>query len=163
MTAAGCSFRIWPDNRTSTSPLLMFDLRGAFICHGDSWCRRNLVRHVGDKIVLMLRDSRQPEDNGVWLVFSDTANLADSGIRRDFPSIRLIGLLGGKIGIGDSSLLTVQPSSPKPCTPASSSSNPTCGSGASRRRAKGGPVRHGAANNRTVQVSGVNNPTLAPR
>jgi hypothetical protein len=54
--------------------------------------------YVGDKIVLMLRDSpKHPEDNGVWLVFSETANLADAGIRRDFPSIRLIGLLGGKI------------------------------------------------------------------
>lgn len=55
--------------------------------------------YVGDKIVLMLRDSpKHPEDNGAWLVFSETANPADPGIRRDFPSIRLIGLLGGKIG-----------------------------------------------------------------
>ena len=55
--------------------------------------------YVGNKIVLMLRDSpKHPEDNGAWLVFSETANLADPGIRRDFPSIRLIGLLGGKIG-----------------------------------------------------------------
>jgi len=55
--------------------------------------------YVGDKIVLVLRDSpNHPEDNGVWLVFSETANLADSEIRRDFPSIRLIGILGGKIG-----------------------------------------------------------------
>ena len=47
----------------------------------------------------MLRDSlKNPEDNGAWLVFSETADLADPGIRRDFPSIRLIGLLGGKIG-----------------------------------------------------------------
>jgi len=47
--------------------------------------------YLGDKIVLMLRDSaKQPEDNGVWLVFSETANLADPGIRRDFPSLRLI-------------------------------------------------------------------------
>jgi hypothetical protein len=54
--------------------------------------------YLGDKIVLMLRDSpKHPEDNGVWLVFSETANLADPGIRRDFPSLRLIGLLGGKI------------------------------------------------------------------
>ena len=46
----------------------------------------------------MLRDSaKQPEDNGVWLVFSEAANLADPGIRQDFPSLRLIGLLGGKI------------------------------------------------------------------
>ena len=55
--------------------------------------------YVGNKIVLMLRDSlKNPEDNGAWLVFSETADLADPGIRRDFPSIRLIGLLGGKIG-----------------------------------------------------------------
>jgi len=54
--------------------------------------------YLGHKIVLMLRDStKQPEDNGVWLVFSETTNLADPGIRRDFPSLRLIGLLGGKI------------------------------------------------------------------
>jgi hypothetical protein len=54
--------------------------------------------YVGDKIVLMLRTSeKHPEDNGVWLVFSETANLADPGIRQDFPSLRLIGLLGGKI------------------------------------------------------------------
>ena len=54
--------------------------------------------YVVDKIVLMLRESaKHPEDNGVWLVFSETANLADPGIRRDFPSLRLIGLLGGKI------------------------------------------------------------------
>jgi hypothetical protein len=55
--------------------------------------------YVGDKIMLMLRDSpKQPKDNGVWLVFSETADLDDPGIRRDFPSIRLIELLGGKIG-----------------------------------------------------------------
>ena len=54
--------------------------------------------YVGEKIVLMLRDSpKQPEDNGVWLVFSETANLADARIRQDFPSLRLIKLLGGKI------------------------------------------------------------------
>lgn len=54
--------------------------------------------YLGEKIALMLRDSpKQPEDNGVWLVFSETANLADAEIRKDFPSIRLIKLLGGKI------------------------------------------------------------------
>lgn len=54
--------------------------------------------YVGEKIMLMLRDSqKQPEDNGVWLVFSETANLADPRIRRDFPSLRLINLLGAKI------------------------------------------------------------------
>ena len=54
--------------------------------------------YVEEKIVLMLRDSpKQPKDNGVWLVFLETANLADPGIREDFPSLRLIDLLGGKI------------------------------------------------------------------
>ena len=54
--------------------------------------------YVGEKIVFMLRDSpKHPEDNGVWLVFSETANLADPRVGKDFPSLRLIGLLGGKI------------------------------------------------------------------
>lgn len=54
--------------------------------------------YAGEKIVLMLRDSqKQPKDNGVWLVFSETANLADPQNRKDFPSLRLIKLLGGKI------------------------------------------------------------------
>ena len=48
--------------------------------------------------MLMLRDSKkQPEDNGVWLVFSEIANLADPAIQLHFPSLRLINLLGGKI------------------------------------------------------------------
>jgi hypothetical protein len=34
---------------------------------------------------------------GTGFVFSETANLADPGIRQDFPSLRLIDLLGGKI------------------------------------------------------------------
>jgi len=54
--------------------------------------------YVGDKIVLMLRDSEKyPKDNGVWLVFSETGDPEDPGIGREFPSLRLIGLLGGKI------------------------------------------------------------------
>ena len=54
--------------------------------------------YVREKIVLMLRDSpKHPEDNGVWLVFSETANPADPKIHKDFPSLRLIKLLGGKI------------------------------------------------------------------
>lgn len=54
--------------------------------------------YVGEKIVLMLRDSpKHPEDNGVWLVFSESASLADLKIRQDFPSLRSINLLGGKI------------------------------------------------------------------
>jgi hypothetical protein len=55
--------------------------------------------YIGDKIVLMLRDRpKYPEDNGLWLVFSETANPTDPTLRRDFPSLRPIGLLGGKIG-----------------------------------------------------------------
>jgi hypothetical protein len=55
--------------------------------------------YVGDKVVLMRRDSpKHPKDNGVWLVFSETANLTDPGTVEDIPSIRLIGMLGGKIG-----------------------------------------------------------------
>ena len=55
--------------------------------------------YVGDKIVLMLRDRPQHrEDNGLWLVFSETADLNDPFVRRTFPSLRTIKLLGGKIG-----------------------------------------------------------------
>ena len=55
--------------------------------------------YVGDKIVAMLRDSpKLPRDNGVWLVFSETAKIDGADIRREFPSPRLIDLLGGKIG-----------------------------------------------------------------
>src|SRR4051794_494575 len=54
--------------------------------------------YAGDKILVMLRDSpKHPEDNGLWLVFSETANLHDPTLVRDFPSLRLIDLLGGKI------------------------------------------------------------------
>lgn len=52
----------------------------------------------GDCIVCMLREAaKSPEDNGVWLVLSESADPADPGLRREFPSIRSIGLLGGKI------------------------------------------------------------------
>src|SRR3954447_7916775 len=55
--------------------------------------------YVGEKVVLMLLDSlKSPADNGVWLVFSESAKLDDAGILRDFPSLRTIELLAGKIG-----------------------------------------------------------------
>lgn len=55
--------------------------------------------YLGDKIVAMLRDSPKiPEDNGVWLVLSDTVAPDDPDLRREFPSLRTIGILGGKIG-----------------------------------------------------------------
>jgi hypothetical protein len=55
--------------------------------------------YVGDRIVCMLRDhAKSPQDNGVWLVLSSVANPADRQLRREFPSLRTIELLGGKIG-----------------------------------------------------------------
>jgi hypothetical protein len=54
--------------------------------------------YLGNRIVCMLRDhEKSPEDNGVWLVLSESANPADPDLRREFPSIRSIGLLGDKI------------------------------------------------------------------
>jgi hypothetical protein len=54
--------------------------------------------YIGDKIVAMLRDSpKVPEDNGVWLVFAETPDLADRKLRKEFPSLRPIKILGGKI------------------------------------------------------------------
>jgi hypothetical protein len=55
--------------------------------------------YVKDRLVLMLRDSpRSPQDNGVWLVLSESANPSDPELRREFLSPRRIDLLGGKIG-----------------------------------------------------------------
>ncbi|MGD0630446.1 MAG: hypothetical protein ABR987_13905 [Terracidiphilus sp.] len=55
--------------------------------------------YLGDRIVCMLRDHpKSPRDNGVWLVLSEGANPADPELRREFPSIRSIELLGDKIG-----------------------------------------------------------------
>ncbi len=55
--------------------------------------------YVGDRIVCMLRDHpKSPRDNGVWLVLSDAVDPADPKLRREFPSLRSIELLAGKIG-----------------------------------------------------------------
>lgn len=55
--------------------------------------------YLGNRLVLMLREhERSPEDNGVWLVLSEGTNPADRGLRREFPSLRKIELLGGAIG-----------------------------------------------------------------
>src|ERR1700679_4067509 len=55
--------------------------------------------YLGDRIVCMLRDHpKSPRDNGVWLVLSESTNPADPELRREFPSIRSIELLGNKIG-----------------------------------------------------------------
>jgi hypothetical protein len=54
--------------------------------------------YVGDRIVCMLRDhEKSPVDNGVWLVLSEGTNPEDRALRREFPSIRPIKLLGNKI------------------------------------------------------------------
>lgn len=54
-----------------------------------------LAIYVGDQIVLILRDRPvHPEDNGVWL--ATTRDHHDS-LRREFPSMRTITLLGGSV------------------------------------------------------------------
>jgi hypothetical protein len=56
--------------------------------------------YIGDKIVLMLRDSpKAPEDNGLWLVFAEDFDESrdPKTLRREFPSLRPIQLLGGAI------------------------------------------------------------------
>lgn len=53
-----------------------------------------LAVYVEDKIVLILRDKRAgPQDNGVWL--ATTAEHHES-LRREFPRMRSIRVLGGK-------------------------------------------------------------------
>ena len=55
--------------------------------------------YVGVHLVCMLRDSpKSPRDNGVWLVLSESTDPGDAGLRREFPSLRSIELLGNKIG-----------------------------------------------------------------
>jgi len=55
--------------------------------------------YLGDRIVCMLREhAKSPQDNGVWLVLSETTNPEDRKLRREFPSLRAIDLIGGKIG-----------------------------------------------------------------
>jgi hypothetical protein len=51
-----------------------------------------LAVYVKDKIVFALRDRRdEPEDNGVWL--ATTVDHHES-LRKDFPNMRSIGVLG---------------------------------------------------------------------
>jgi hypothetical protein len=55
--------------------------------------------YVGDRIVLMLREhAKSPRDNGVWLVLSEGTDPKDRKLKREFPSLREIELLGGTIG-----------------------------------------------------------------
>lgn len=55
--------------------------------------------YLGNRIVLMLRDHpKSPRDNGVWLVLAEGTDPGNPGLRREFPSLRSIEMLGGKIG-----------------------------------------------------------------
>ena len=73
--------------------------------------------YVGDRLVFMLRDhAKSARDNGVWLVLSEGTDPADPGLRREFPSLRRIELLGNKIAIGSSSPVTVLILRWSPCT-----------------------------------------------
>ncbi len=54
-----------------------------------------LAVYVADKIVIFLRDKpEKPADNGVWLA---TAQEHHESLRREFPNMRSIQLLGKKI------------------------------------------------------------------
>jgi hypothetical protein len=54
-----------------------------------------LAVYVGEKIVLILRDKREPSaDNGVWLA---TTQEHHESLRREFPSMRSIAVLGKKV------------------------------------------------------------------
>jgi len=54
-----------------------------------------LAVYVGEKIVLILRDRpKYPRDNGVWIA---TTLQHHGSLRREFPNMRSVGLLGKKI------------------------------------------------------------------
>ena len=54
-----------------------------------------LAVYLGDKIVLILRDGREPPaDNGVWLATTEEHH---HSLAREFPSMRSIQLFGNKI------------------------------------------------------------------
>src|ERR1700722_14852462 len=54
-----------------------------------------LAVYLGDKIVLILREGRNPpEDNGVWLA---TTQEHHQSLAREFPNMRSIQLFGNKI------------------------------------------------------------------
>jgi hypothetical protein len=54
--------------------------------------------YSGNLLILMVRDhATSIRDNGLWLVLSETTSPRDPTLRRDFPSLRRIELLGDKI------------------------------------------------------------------
>lgn len=54
-----------------------------------------LAVYVGERIVLVLRERpRSPADNGVWVA---TAIEHHASLKREFPMLRSIGVLGAKV------------------------------------------------------------------
>ena len=55
--------------------------------------------YVGNLLICMLRDNvKSPRDNGFWLVLAEGVDPESKALRREFPSLRRIELLGGVIG-----------------------------------------------------------------
>ena len=55
--------------------------------------------YSGDLLVCMLLDHvKHPNDNGGWVVLAEGVDPGDKGLRREFPSLRKIAMLGGMIG-----------------------------------------------------------------
>lgn len=54
-----------------------------------------LAVYAGEKIMVILRDkSPKPQDNGVWLATTEEHH---ESLRREFPNMRSIGVLGKKV------------------------------------------------------------------
>jgi hypothetical protein len=54
--------------------------------------------YASDRLLLMLRDNvKTPQDNGVWLVLSETTQATEDSLRQEFPSIRRIETLRNRI------------------------------------------------------------------
>jgi len=56
--------------------------------------------YVGDRVMFMLRDRpTETRDNGLWVIFADERDASEqaTALRWEFPSLRKIELLEGKI------------------------------------------------------------------
>jgi hypothetical protein len=54
--------------------------------------------YTQDKLILWLRESpKSPQDNGLWIVLSETTDPTGQSLKKDFPSLRPIKLLSGQI------------------------------------------------------------------
>jgi hypothetical protein len=54
--------------------------------------------YVGNRLFMMLLDhAKNSDDNGVWLVFSEGTDPADTLLRQDLPSLRPIRGMASKI------------------------------------------------------------------